>query len=623
MSNEPIRVDGVLCHPRNLLVKVDKRDALEVVQLNGYRVIESMPQIGWAVVEAPEGRLAATKRALAKIDGIAACTLDRAAKLAYTLNDPLWTNQWHMRQIKADLAWDVTLGTNLPIVAVIDTGVYTDHPDLSPNVWTNPGEIPGNSIDDDGNGYVDDVHGYDFAYNDSTPNDNFGHGTGCAGIVAGRGDNGIGVSGVAPRARIMAVKAALDSGYFYDSATVPAYIYAADNGASVFSMSYYADGVSQAEEDALKYAYNKGVLPVAAAGNDSSALPYYPAAYEFVLSVAATDSSNNKAGFSNHGWWVGVAAPGVSLTTTANNGNYMGFSGTSGACPHVAGLAALLKGATKKAPNRSTLRTLIEDTATILTQAPYGEFSLNGLVNAQSAMNYLTTKTTPPPHAAKVSFATPIGYVAPGKTGSGRIYGRNLTGGVVKVGGVPVTVTSTSRQFINFELAENTGPITVEDASGNLLATMNPPIADKQVWPMNEASCPGGYVDGTFFDTLAPDSKYLKGFRRGDGSVLVQMSFRKLPAGGRVRLVLKRSYFNGTAGTEKVQLYRWATWSYPYGPFEDLATTSLPLASPDLVVTIPDITPYIDDERTMYLRIYTTDTPANTELRLDTAYFKR
>src|SRR6185295_7407802 len=166
----------------------------------------------------------------------------------------------------ADVAWDTLKGAPTVRVAVMDTGLDYTHPDLAANVWTNPGEIPSNGIDDDSNGYIDDVHGYDFAYNDSDPNDNFGHGTSCAGLVAARQDNGIGVTGVAPLCQLVGVKAALDSGYFYDSANVPALLYCADMGFQVISMSFYSDGVTPAEGDAINYCWNHGVLPVAAAG---------------------------------------------------------------------------------------------------------------------------------------------------------------------------------------------------------------------------------------------------------------------------------------------------------------------------------------------------------------------
>jgi subtilisin family serine protease len=616
---QPIIVDGTLCHPRNLLVKLHDDQGLHSIEAAGATVVRTIPEIGWAVVRTPSGMLKATKQILSVAPGIEACTVDRAALPAYTPNDPMWGDLWHMRTIKADLAWDTSLGTKRAIVAVLDTGVNISHPDLATNIFTNTKEVPGNGVDDDANGYIDDVHGWDFAYGDNDANDVYGHGTGCAGLAAAVGDNNIGIIGVAPKARILPVKVALDSGYFYDSSTVPGYIYAANIGARVFSMSFYSDRVSQAEEDALLYAYNKSVVPVAAAGNDYSVLPYYPAAYDFVVSVAATDGNNNKAGFSNYGWWVDVAAPGQGLTTTSKSGAYMGFSGTSGACPHVAGLFALLKGA-YPTTDKVFLRNAVEDTSTLLSW----DFSSHGLVNAQAAMGVVQSGIPAAKHSPKVNFISPVGYY----TGSGtppvaRVYGRNLEGAKVKVGGVAATVNRTTRDSAYFQLNNGTGTVTVEDSNGNVIAAYDPPLAGKYVWPMNEASSPGASVSGGFGQTLRPDGNVLTCSRKSDGNFELQMSFRKVPKSGAMKLVIKRSYTGGTAGTEKVQIYRWATASYPYGPFDDLATTTLPTATSDLVLSILDIAPYVDFEGTAYLRIYTTGAPSGSSLNVDAAYLRR
>ncbi|MEZ0325897.1 MAG: S8 family peptidase [Fimbriimonas sp.] len=615
---EPITVDGTLCHPRNLLVKLADDQAETSIEASGAVILKSFKEIDWAVIQVPAGKLQTIRKQLSHAPGIEACTLDRAAIPAYTPNDPKWTDEWHMRQIKADLAWDVTVGTGGPIVAVIDTGVSITHEDLARNIFKNRNEIPGNGIDDDANGYVDDYNGYDFAYGDASPNDVYGHGTGCAGLVAAVGDNSIGISGVAPKARIMPIKAAIDSGYFYDSATVPAYIYAANMGARVFSMSYYSDRVSQAEEDALRYAYSKGVLPVAAAGNDASVLPYYPAGYDFVLSVAASTGDNSKAGFSNYGWWVDVAAPGVSLTTTSAGGAYMGFAGTSGACPHVAGLAALLKGASPLI-NKTTLRNAIEDTATLLSW----DYSSHGLINAQAAMDVVTSGTPAESHAAKVNFISPVGYVKLGTGPIARVYGRNLSGAKVKIGGVDAQMAGTSRDSAYFKIGENTGLITVESATGELLATFWPPESKKPVWPLNEASSPGASVTGGFAEALRVDGQVVNCTRRDDGLVYLQMSFRRMPTSGPVKLVINRAYSGGSAGNESVQLYNWSTASYPYGSFAELSAVALPASTDDLLISIPDIAPYVDFEGTAYLRILTSDVPSGAELNLDACYFRK
>jgi hypothetical protein len=312
------------------------RDVEALHHALGARVLRDIPQIRWQVLEVPRGKrdelraLYASETALFEH-----AELDRGRKPAYVPNDPMWPGMNHLVNIGVDIAWNTERGDPSIVIGVIDTGLETTHPDLAANVWTNPGEIAGNGLDDDQNGYVDDVHGYDFAYNDPIPNDVFGHGTACAGIIAAVQDNNLGVTGIAPLCRIAGIKTAIDSGYLYDSANVPGMIYCADQGFSVISMSFYSDDVTLAERDAIDYCWDHNVVPVAAAGNDARVFPYYPAAYENVISVAALDPALNKAGFSNWGTWVDVAAPGLSVSTTTTGGGY-----TTGFARHFRGLPA-------------------------------------------------------------------------------------------------------------------------------------------------------------------------------------------------------------------------------------------------------------------------------------------
>ncbi|MFZ0034685.1 MAG: S8 family serine peptidase [Sedimentisphaerales bacterium] len=252
--------------------------------------------------------------------------------------------------IDASEAWDITTGSSEVVVAVIDTGVDYNHRDLQENIWWNADEIAGNGIDDDNNGYVDDVHGYDFSNRDNDPIDDDGHGTYCAGIIAARTDNSLDIAGVCWNAQIMAVKFLDADGHGFLDNAADSIIYATDNGADILSNSW---GVkpSQILEDAIEYAVSRGVIVVASAGNDNNSSPYYPAAYNSVISVAATDSNDDKASFSNYGSWVDLAAPGVDILSLRASGTSMGMvydayttimSGTSMACPHVAGACALL-----------------------------------------------------------------------------------------------------------------------------------------------------------------------------------------------------------------------------------------------------------------------------------------
>ncbi|MEC9283571.1 MAG: S8 family serine peptidase [Bdellovibrionota bacterium] len=300
-------------------------------------------------------------------------------------NDPLLQHQWGMIDNQVQKAWQVggTMGDPNVVVAVIDTGVDYTHEDLIYNMWRNPNEIPNNNIDDDGNGFVDDIVGWDFVSNDNLPYDlsmdplqlifqggNPGHGTHCAGNVAARGNNGKGITGVAPNVKIMAMRFLSEKGQGTTAGAVQSIKYAVDNGAHILSNSWGSEGDdpndpnTQALKDAIQYAQDNNVLFVAAAGNghqgvgydnDTDSKPAYPASYdhEVILSVAALDVEDALGSFSNWGKnTVDIGAPGVKVYSTVPDQKYadtvfdqfgmtVHWDGTSMATPHVAGAAAL------------------------------------------------------------------------------------------------------------------------------------------------------------------------------------------------------------------------------------------------------------------------------------------
>lgn len=269
----------------------------------------------------------------------------------YTPNDPQYPTQWHLQTVQADLAWDViTTQTANVVIAIVDDAVLLSHEDLTANIWTNPGETPGDGIDNDGNGYVDDVNGWDAADNDNDPNpDNptnnfFSHGTHCAGIASARTDNNIGIASLGYHAQIMPVKTATLPNPAAVVAGYQGVQYAIVNDADVISMSWGGGGSSATYQAIFDQAYQQGIVCVAAAGNNNTSMPMYPASYNYVISVGATDQGDLKAGFSNYGSTIDVMAPGVAIYSclAGSNSSYGNLQGTSMACPLVSGLAAML-----------------------------------------------------------------------------------------------------------------------------------------------------------------------------------------------------------------------------------------------------------------------------------------
>ena len=258
-------------------------------------------------------------------------------------NDSNWGSLYGMNRINAPAAWDDHTGSQEFSIAIIDSGTDPSHVDLADNLWTNPGEIPGNGLDDDGNGLVDDSYGWDFYDNDANPADQNGHGTHTAGTVGARGNNGIGVVGVNWQCSLMVFRVGNQS--LSTQAILDSLQAACVNGAKVSNNSYGGGGFSSTFSNLIQSAGNNYEhIFCAAAGNGGTSSASYPAAYTHynIISVAATDSSDSLASFSQYGSNVDIAAPGVSVLSTVPGNGYSSFNGTSMATPHVAGGVALL-----------------------------------------------------------------------------------------------------------------------------------------------------------------------------------------------------------------------------------------------------------------------------------------
>jgi subtilisin family serine protease len=270
--------------------------------------------------------------------------------------------QWYLNAVRGPQAWDTVRGDSSVIIAIVDTGVDWDHPDLWDNIWINPGEdldgdgyitfLDWNNVDDEGNGYVDDFFGWDFGganQPDNDPNEHAPiHGTHCAGIAAAVTNNGFGVAGMSWNCKIMSVKAMRD-GDDGISFGYKGILYAADNGADVISLSWGNLSTSAYEQEVIDSASARGAIIVAAAGNDPPCSPpqtppvHYPAGNDHVIAVAATDIGDRATGWTYYGDWVDVAAPGLDILSTWYDDSFARLQGTSMSCPLVAGVAGLMK----------------------------------------------------------------------------------------------------------------------------------------------------------------------------------------------------------------------------------------------------------------------------------------
>jgi len=285
--------------------------------------------------------------------------------LAISVNDPLVSEQWGWYRIKADKAYDTGYHGEGVVVAVLDTGVDSSHPDLAVNI----------------------IGGWNFVENNDNITDVDGHGTMVSGIIAAAANNGIGIVGVAPNVSIMPLKVLSESGENWAEIN-SAIRYAADNGARVISMSFGGNysRLSRATEAAIDYAYGRGCVLVAGAGNDNSSELFYPAAYDHVIAVSAIDQMDKRASFSNYGGYIDFCAPGVDILTTIKGGEYTNGSGTSFSTPFVTGVVALmLSEYPYLSPDEvsATLRVQVEDLGEVGWDPYFGW----GLVNAYSAVS--------------------------------------------------------------------------------------------------------------------------------------------------------------------------------------------------------------------------------------------
>lgn len=299
-----------------------------------------------------------------------------------------YSGQWYLHKIQAPEAWVVSKGNRQIKVAIVDQAVDLNHEDLREVIWTNPDEIPDNGIDDDANGYIDDVHGYDIAENDADPNPDIAehyHGTHVAGIVSAKSDNGIGIASMGFDVAIIPVKTAYKTSTF--GIPYEGVIYAANAGADIINCSWGGYPFSITQKQVIEYAQKNGCLVVCSAGNDGKEGLDFPAAYEGVVSVGATTKEDKMVPFSNYGSALSISAPGYQILSTMPGDQYFSLSGTSMSAPLVSGLLALMKAHYPEATNEQLKSCLLSTADSVPVQAArYANKTGAGRINALRAM---------------------------------------------------------------------------------------------------------------------------------------------------------------------------------------------------------------------------------------------
>jgi subtilisin family serine protease len=403
------------------------------------RPLAAVAEAGWRterlgtgvqLVVAPGVSPAAMRAWAAGIDGVAGIEPDFAIRPTAVPDDPSFTDQWGLRNtgqsggsrggdIAAVAAWDVTTGSRSVVVAVIDSGFDYTHPDLAANAWRNPGEVPGDGLDNDGNGFVDDVHGWDFANDDADPMDDDGHGTHVAGTIGAVGDNGVGVTGVSWQVSIMGLKFLDAEGSGSISDAIAAISYATrmrrEFGVNVVATNNSWGGAdrSLALRAAIAEGGAAGILFVTAAGNDGvngDRRANYPANEDLdaVIAVTATNRSNRLPAFATYGpVHVDLAAPGAAIRSTVPGGGYATFSGTSMAAPHVTGTIALLATANPAASATAIRGAILSTTRPLAALA--GKTVTGGLLDAAAAVRAIRGDVPPPPPPPVVRPARDVG----------------------------------------------------------------------------------------------------------------------------------------------------------------------------------------------------------------------
>jgi thermitase len=478
--------------PGELVVGLETSDLalpLLAMEMVGTIVSQNPPINSFVIRLAPNLSMHDAGEFLRALPGVRYVEPNYLAFAFATPNDPQYSQQYGLQRIQANLAWDIWQPQRTVYIAIIDTGIDSNHPDLT------------NKMRRHANGAV---YGWNTLNNTTNALDDNGHGTHCAGIAAAEINNGVGIAGVAAwnpnvansRAyvQLMPVKVLSSSGSGTLDGVARGITWAADNGAHILSLSLGAGSGAQQLQDAVNYAWTRGCLVVAAAGNGGSSSPQYPAYYTNCIAVAATDSSDRLASFSQYGSWVDIAAPGVGILSTIPNSRYASYDGTSMACPHVAGAAAVLWSHNPRLTNtqlRAALETNVDPYQPLSgrTLAPNA-----GRVNVYRALQAVSGSPTQPSLSSLSlnptsvvggnSSTGTVTLTAPAPSGGFVV---NLSSSNTSVATVPSSVTvPAGATSANFTVATNSvssaTSVTITAAAGGITRTatltVNPPASN-------------------------------------------------------------------------------------------------------------------------------------------------
>ena len=441
----------------NIVVAVTDNVAFnEIVNLakaKGARIAFSSEETGILSIESEKIDAASIDK-ISRIHGVLGVSSEKKARVLYTPNDPDLHLQWGLDAVNAYNAWDITRGNHSVVVAVLDTGIDWNHPDLAANMW------------DDGSGY----HGYNIIDGNRLPmDDNINsyddngiwmpdtytyHGTHVAGVVGAVSDNNEGIAGMA-QIQLMAVKVMNDSGEGTDSYVASGIRWAVDHGADVITMSLGVEGMSTTLNNMINYASNHGVVLVAASGNSDSSQVSYPAAYPKVIAVGAVDSSERRASFSNYGDDLDVMAPGVSIFSTQAGTSYQQLSGTSTAAPYVAGLAALML-TVNPLLTPAEIGDIINSTARDILISGYDTVSGWGIIDAFAAVEQISNPTvtiTEYPEYADINSTFSITWMVSGGS-PGMIQDTHLSWGTSPGALTEVSASFTGQTWARFTVSD-------------------------------------------------------------------------------------------------------------------------------------------------------------------------